>query len=100
MPRRSLARLYRDEFAGYSLATFRNDLAAGLNVALVALPLALAFGAASGATAAAGLIASIIGGIVIGLLAGAPYQMTGAKAVISVVLIVLINQYGIEGMWL
>ena len=100
MPRRSLARLYRDEFAGYSLATFRNDLAAGLNVALVALPLALAFGAASGATAAAGLIASIIGGIVIGLLAGAPYQMTGAKAVISVVLIVLINQYDLEGMWI
>lgn len=99
MPRRSLARLYRDEFAGYSLATFRNDLVAGLNVALVALPLALAFGAASGATAAAGLIASIVGGIVIGLLAGAPYQMTGAKAVISVVLIVLINQYGLEGMW-
>jgi SulP family sulfate permease len=99
MPRRSLARLYRDEFAGYSLATFQNDLAAGLNVALVALPLALAFGAASGATAAAGLIASIVGGIVVGLLAGAPYQMTGAKAVISVVLIVLINQYGLEGMW-
>ena len=99
MPRRSLARLYRDEFAGYSLATFRNDLVAGLNVALVALPLALAFGAASGATAAAGLVTSIVGGLVIGLLAGAPYQMTGAKAVISVVLIVLVQQYGLEGMW-
>ena len=99
MPRRSLARLYRDEFAGYSLATFRNDLVAGLNVALVALPLALAFGAASGATAAAGLVTSIVGGIIIGLLAGAPYQMTGAKAVISVVLIVLVQQYGLEGMW-
>ncbi len=99
MPRRSLARLYRDEFTGYSPAKFRNDLTAGLNVALVALPLALAFGAASGASAAAGLVTSIVGGIVIGLLAGAPYQMTGAKAVISVVLIVLVNQYGLEGMW-
>ncbi|MBK7451128.1 MAG: SulP family inorganic anion transporter [Anaerolineales bacterium] len=99
MPRRSLARLYRDEFTGYSPAKFRNDLTAGLNVALVALPLALAFGAASGASAAAGLVTSIVGGIVIGLFAGAPYQMTGAKAVISVVLIVLVNQYGLEGMW-
>lgn len=100
MPRRTLTRLYKDEFSTYSLAAFGKDLYAGFNVALVALPLALAFGAASGATAAAGLIASIVGGLVIGLLAGAPYQMTGAKAVISVVLIVLINQYGLEGMWI
>lgn len=99
MPRRSLTRLYKDEFSNYSLAKFGKDLYAGLNVALVALPLALAFGAASGASAAAGLVTSIVGGIVIGLLAGAPYQMTGAKAVISVVLIVLVQQYGLEGMW-
>lgn len=99
MPRRSLTRLYKDEFSTYSLAAFGKDLYAGFNVALVALPLALAFGAASGASAAAGLVTSIVGGIVIGLLAGAPYQMTGAKAVISVVLIVLVNQYGLEGMW-
>lgn len=99
MPRRSLTRLYKDEFSTYSLSKFGKDLYAGLNVALVALPLALAFGAASGASAAAGLVTSIVGGIVIGLLAGAPYQMTGAKAVISVVLIVLVQQYGLEGMW-
>lgn len=99
MPRRSLTRLYKDEFSTYSLDAFGKDLRAGFNVALFALPLALAFGAASGASAAAGLVTSIVGGIVIGLLAGAPYQMTGAKAVISVVLIVLVNQYGLEGMW-
>jgi sulfate permease, SulP family len=99
MPRSSLTRLYRDEFSNYSFAKFRKDLYAGFHVALVALPLALAFGAASGASAAAGLVTSIVGGIVIGLLSGAPYQMTGAKAVISVVLIVLVNQYGLEGMW-
>jgi len=33
MPRRSLARLYKDEFAGYSLAKFQQDLLAGLTVA-------------------------------------------------------------------
>ena len=99
MPRRSLARLYRDEFSGYSFAKFQKDLTAGLSVAAVALPLALAFGVGSGAGAAAGLIASIIGGIIIGALGGAPYQISGAKAVTSVVLIVLVNRYGLEGMW-
>jgi len=99
MPRRSLARLYKDEFSGYSFAVFQKDLIAGLSVAAVALPLALAFGAGSGAGAAAGLITSIIGGLVIGALGGAPYQISGAKAVTSVVLIVLVNRYGLEGMW-
>jgi sulfate permease, SulP family len=47
MPRRSLARLYRDEFIGYSLAKFQQDLLASLTVAAVALPLALAYGVAS-----------------------------------------------------
>ncbi|MBI5963035.1 MAG: SulP family inorganic anion transporter [Chloroflexi bacterium] len=99
MPRRSLARLYKDEFSGYSLVSFQKDLIAGLSVAAVALPLALAFGVASGAGAAAGLITSIIGGLLIGALGGAPYQISGAKAVTSVVLIVLVNRYGLEGMW-
>lgn len=99
MPRRSLTRLYQDEFSDYSLATFQKDFIAGLSVAAMALPLALAFGVASGAGAAAGLITSIIGGLLIGALGGAPYQISGAKAVTSVVLIVLVNRYGLEGMW-
>ena len=32
MPRISLARLYKDEFTGYSLAKFQHDLLAGLTV--------------------------------------------------------------------
>ncbi len=99
MPRRSLTRLYKDEFSGYSLVKFQQDFIAGLSVAAVALPLALAFGVGSGAGAAAGLITSIVGGIVIGALGGAPYQISGAKAVTSVVLIVLVTRYGLEGMW-
>ena len=41
MPRRSLPRLLKDEFTGYSNAKFRQDLLAGLTVAAVALPLAV-----------------------------------------------------------
>jgi SulP family sulfate permease len=99
MPRRSLARLYKDEFSGYSLIKFRQDLIAGLSVAAFALPLALAFGAASGVSAAAGLVTTIVGGIIIGALAGAPYQISGAKAATSAVLIVLLNRYGLEGVF-
>lgn len=99
MPRRSLARLYQDEFTNYSLAKFQQDLLAGFTVAAVALPLALAFGVASGATAAAGLVTAILAGIIIGLLGGAPYQISGPTGAMSAVLIVLVNRYGLEGIW-
>lgn len=99
MPRRSLARLYQDEFTNYSLAKFQQDLLAGFTVAAVALPLALAFGVASGATAAAGLVTAILAGIIIGLLGGAPYQISGPTGAMSAVLIVLVSRYGLEGIW-
>lgn len=99
MPRRSLTRLYKDEFSNYSLAKFQQDLLAGITVAAVALPLALAFGVASGATAAAGLVTAIIAGILIGALGGAPYQISGPTGAMSAVLIVLVQRYGLEGIW-
>ena len=52
----------KTEFAGYNGARLGKDLMAGVTVAAVALPLALAFGVSSGATAAAGLVTAIIGG--------------------------------------
>ncbi len=99
MPRRSLARLYKDEFTGYSLARFQQDVLAGLTVAAVALPLALAFGVASGATAAAGLVTAIVAGFVMGALSGAPYQISGPTGAMSAVLIVLANRYGLQVIW-
>ena len=99
MPRRSLARLYRDEFSGYSLSKFQQDLLAGFTVAAVALPLALAFGVSSGASAAAGLVTAILAGLIMGLLAGAPYQISGPTGAMSAVLIVLVTRYGLEGIW-
>ena len=99
MPRRSLSRLYKDEFSNYSLARFQQDLLAGLTVAAVALPLALAFGVASGASAAAGLVTAILAGLIMGLLGGAPYQISGPTGAMSAVLIVLVTRYGLEGIW-
>lgn len=100
MPRRSLVQLYKDEFRGYHASTFRQDLLAGLTVAAVALPLALAFGVASGATASAGLVTAVISGLVIGALSGAPFQISGPTGAMSAVLIVLAQKYGLEGVWI
>lgn len=100
MPRRSLPQLLKDEFTGYNLATFQKDALAGLTVAAVALPLALAFGVASGASAPAGLVTAIVAGIVIGFLSGAPYQISGPTGAMSAVLIVLVQRYGLQGIWI
>jgi SulP family sulfate permease len=92
--------LWRAEFSRYSVSTAQKDLIAGLTVAAVALPLALAFGVASGSTAAAGLVTAVIAGIVIGMLGGAPYQISGPTGAMSAVLIVVAHDYGQLGLWM
>ncbi|RLT44413.1 MAG: SulP family inorganic anion transporter, partial [Chloroflexi bacterium] len=92
--------MLRGEFAHYNLSKFQKDLLAGLTVAAVALPLALAFGVASGADAAAGLVTSILAGVLIGSLGGAPFQISGPTGTMSAVLMVLSARYGLEGVWM
>ncbi len=99
-PPLGLVRIWRKEFAGYNTAVLRQDVLAGVTVAAVALPLALAFGVASGATAAAGLVTAILAGVLIGGLGGAGYQVSGPTGAMSAVLIVLASRYGLQGMWL
>lgn len=85
------------EFSGYNGKRFSRDLMAGITVAAVALPLALAFGVSSGATAAAGLVTAIIGGIFISLFSGASFQISGPTGAMSAILITLASQYGMQG---
>lgn len=100
MPRRNLKQLYVSEFSGYNLHKLQQDVMAGLTVAAVALPLALAFGVVSGATASAGLVTAVIAGFVIGALSGAPFQISGPTGAMSAVLIVLAQKYGLNGIWI
>src|SRR5690606_3201522 len=93
----SFPQLLKRELSGYGPDKFRQDLLAGLTVAAVALPLALAFGVASGATAAAGLVTAVLSGILIGGLSGAPYQISGPTGAMSAILIVISQKYGLEG---
>lgn len=91
--------MWRREFAGYNKSALQKDVLAGITVAAVALPLALAFGVASGADAAAGLVTAVLAGIIIGLIGGAPYQISGPTGAMSAVLIVVVSRYGLPGMW-
>jgi SulP family sulfate permease len=100
MPNRTLPQVLKAEFQHYTARKLQQDVLAGITVAAVALPLALAFGVASGATAAAGLVTAIVAGVVIGGLSGAPYQISGPTGAMSAVLIVLAGRYGLEGIWI
>lgn len=97
-----MKKYFRDlktEFAGYNGARLLKDLMAGLTVAAVALPLALAFGVSSGATAASGLLTAIISGFFISLLGGAFYQISGPTGAMAAILMSIIAQYGMAGVF-
>ena len=66
--------------------TWRGDLVAGITVAIIALPLALAFGVSSGAGAASGLVTAIVAGLVAAVFGGSNVQVSGPTGAMVVVL--------------
>lgn len=73
---------------------FPTDLSASIAVFLIALPLSLGIALATGAPLQAGLVAAAVGGIVAGWLGGAPLQVSGPAAGLTVVTAELIQRYG------
>ena len=73
------------------------DLAAGLMVGLVALPLALGFGVSSGMGAGAGLVTAIIAGVVAAIFGGSNVQVSGPTGAMTVVLVPIFATYGRDG---
>jgi carbonic anhydrase len=65
---------------GQLAATLPGDLAAGLVVFLVALPLCLGVALASGAPLFSGVLAGIVGGILVGVLSGSHTSVSGPAA--------------------
>lgn len=90
----------KQEFGGYNVAALTKDLMAGLTVAAVALPLALAFGVSSGADAASGLITAIIAGLIMSLLSGGYYQISGPTGAMAAILMSLVAAYGMDGVFI
>ncbi|WP_329118957.1 bifunctional SulP family inorganic anion transporter/carbonic anhydrase [Streptomyces sp. NBC_01353] len=70
------------------------DLSASISVFLIALPLSLGIALATGAPLQAGLVAAAVGGIVAGRIGGAPLQVSGPAAGLTVVTAELIQRYG------
>ncbi len=77
-------------------ATPRQDFLASVVVFLVALPLCMGIAIASGVPVAAGLITGIIGGLVVGWIAGAPLQVSGPAAGLTVIIFELVQSHGLE----
>ncbi|MEU6713536.1 SulP family inorganic anion transporter [Nonomuraea sp. NPDC046802] len=75
----------------------RQDLLAGLTVAIVALPLALGFGISSGMGAASGLATAVVAGSMAALFGGSPVQVSGTSGAMTVVLIPIMNAHGPAG---
>jgi MFS superfamily sulfate permease-like transporter len=75
----------------------KRDIVAGITVAFVALPLALAFGVASGMGAAAGLVTAIVAGFVAAIFGGSNLQVSGPTGAMTVVLLPIVAQFGPSG---
>jgi sulfate permease, SulP family len=72
----------------------RRDIAAGVTVAVVALPLALAFGVASGMGAQAGLVTAVVAGALAALFGGSNLQVSGPTGAMTVVLLPIVDRFG------
>ena len=83
----------RADYAGIG-RSWPRDLAAGVTVGIVALPLALAFSVATGVGAAPGLVTAVIAGAVAAVFGGSHLQVSGPTGAMTVVLIPLVAQHG------
>ncbi len=83
---------------GYNLSIFKKDFIAGLTVAIVALPLAMAMAVASGASPDKGLVTSVVAGFFISFLGGSRVQIGGPTGAFVVVIFDVIVKHGFSGL--
>lgn len=83
---------------GYGPKEFRHDFIAGLTVAIVALPLAMALAIASGATPDKGIITAVVAGFLISALGGSRFQIGGPTGAFVVVVFNVIAKHGYDGL--
>lgn len=83
---------------GYGAGDLRQDAVAGLTVAIVALPLAMALAIASGTTPDKGLVTAIVAGFLISALGGSRFQIGGPTGAFVVVVFGVIASHGYDGL--
>ena len=84
----------------YTLQDFWADLAAGVTVGLVALPLAMAFAIASGLSPQAGIYCAVVTGFLISALGGSRVQIGGPTGAFVVVVAGIIARHGVDGLFM
>ena len=84
---------------GYTRERVLHDLAAGIVVGIVALPLALAFAIASGVPPERGLYTAVIAGFLISVLGGSRVQIGGPTGAFVVIVYGIMQRYGYDGMF-
>lgn len=83
---------------GCSKADLRVDAMAGLTVAVVALPLAMALAIASGASPEKGLVTAVVAGLIVSLIGGSRVQIGGPTGAFVVVVFNVIATHGYDGL--
>ena len=74
------------------------NLIAGLIVAVVALPLAMAFAIASGVKPEQGLYTAVVAALIVGIFGGSRVQIAGPTGAFIVILANITAQYGVSGL--
>ena len=82
----------------YSKENFKNDVIAGIIVAIIALPLSIALALASGVTPEQGLYTAIVAGFVISFLGGSNVQISGPTAAFATIVAGIVATQGIDGL--
>ncbi|MBL8382213.1 MAG: STAS domain-containing protein [Burkholderiales bacterium] len=84
----------------YRADNLGHDLAAGLTVGIVALPLAMAFAIASGVKPEAGIFTAIIAGFLVSALGGSRVQIGGPAGAFIVIVYGIVAKYGLANLLL
>lgn len=87
-----------DTLKDYSRRQFAKDLIAGTVVAIVALPLAIAFAIASGVTPEKGLYTAIIAGFIISMFGGSRVQIGGPTGAFVIIVYGIVHKFGYNGL--
>ena len=82
----------------YSKPQLLQDVVAGMIVAVVAIPLAIAFGISSGVGPTEGLVTAIIAGFIISAFGGSKVQIGGPTGAFIVIIYGIIQQHGLTGL--
>jgi SulP family sulfate permease len=83
---------------GYRREDLVADVGAGVTVALVALPLAMAFAIASGVRPDQGIVTAIVGGLAVSLLGGSKVQIAGPAGAFVALLYGIAEKYGVANL--